>query len=112
MPGNRNSWGFTVSEDLNPETREISPMRGYFHELSITSRARGRQEFRRPSRFPGRVPRPGRGRPDATTAVTLCAASESGQAKYPPFWTAAQSCLDLPAAVQIGVIWLSVMVAE
>ena len=35
--------------DLNPETREISPIRGNFHGPSITAGARRRQEFRVPS---------------------------------------------------------------
>jgi hypothetical protein len=38
--------------DLNPEAREISPVRGKFHGSSITARARRRQAFRVPSRFP------------------------------------------------------------
>jgi hypothetical protein len=51
-----------VSEDLNPETREISPIRGNFHEPSITPDARRHQEFRVPCRFPGEGAARGQGR--------------------------------------------------
>jgi len=65
--------------DLNPETREISPIQGNFHGQSITSGARGRQAFRVPSRFPvGRWADVRAGllqeAPDAASAVTLRAA--------------------------------------
>ena len=49
---NGRSRGFNVSEDLNPQAREISPIRGNFHGSSITAGARGYQAFRVESCFP------------------------------------------------------------
>ena len=49
--------------DLNPNTREISPVRGNFHGPSITAGARGRQAFAfRAASRPGRRAEVGRGR--------------------------------------------------
>ena len=45
--------GIYCVRDLNPRTREISPIRGNFHGSRITAGARGRQAFRVVSRFPG-----------------------------------------------------------
>jgi hypothetical protein len=79
-----------VSEgDLNPEAREISPIRGNFHGPSITADARRRQAFHIPSGFPGRAAgdvRGGalRGRSDAARRSRSVMSAESGQAEYPP----------------------------
>jgi hypothetical protein len=75
--------------DLNPEAREISPIRGNFHGSSLTADARRRQAFRVPSRFTGRAAGdvrggPLRGRSDAFRRSRSVLSAEPGQAKYPP----------------------------
>jgi hypothetical protein len=75
--------------DLNPETREISPVWGNFHGLSITADARRRHEFRvRPAsldRAAGDVrDGPLRGCLDAADGHTLCGPRSAWDAKYPP----------------------------
>jgi DNA invertase Pin-like site-specific DNA recombinase len=62
--------------DLNPGTREISPIRGNFHNLSVTAAARRRQAFRVPAA--SSVLRRLSGAPRRSPPVTLCAAPGVG----------------------------------
>ena len=95
--------------DLNPETREISPVWGNFHEPSITAGARGRQAFRVASCFPaaGDV-RAGRsGALERSPASRSVLSAESGQAKYPPLWSATKLAGWPPGATPNRMIWAS-----
>jgi hypothetical protein len=77
--------------DLNTKTREISPIRGNFHGLSITTGAHRRQAFHvRPASWVGRRAMSGRAAPgqsDPARRSRSVLSAESGQAKYPPFCT-------------------------
>jgi len=105
--------------DLNSETREISPIRGNFHEPSISANARRRHAVRVSSRFQsraaGRESQAGAAREAGVqgfqpTDVQWPRRSRSalplepGQAEYPPFCTAAPISSELAPMTQIGMI--------
>jgi hypothetical protein len=83
MPGNRRPWGFTVSEDLNPHSGEISPDLGLNSKTSEKSPDRGvhaamvagaaclaSTRRRQPTRDPG-LPVCGQSKPDRRLTCLL-----------------------------------------
>jgi hypothetical protein len=96
--------------DLNPEAREISPIRGNFHGSSLTVDARRRHAFPVPSAFPGRAAGDVRGEPlrgalGRGPVSRSVLSAESGQAKYPPIGATSRNRRFQRSGALIRSIW-------